>query len=163
MKNLNLLLFVLSAFFTFSQAELLTKMPNSPEEFKASEKKVLATIDWLESTPINEQRDKRDFQNAALITWITNSPTVTVEVNADILTFIKKNPDLLVIFMGGWTRYSLQNNYSKDVVEGTIAGLKSAIKVYKTGLLKKDKAMQAYVDMDDKGELESYVKSKLKK
>lgn len=163
MKNLNLLLFVLSTFFTFSQAELLTKMPNSPEEFKASEKKVLATIDWLESTPINEQRDKRDFQNAALITWITNSPTVTVEVNADILTFIKKNPDLLVIFMGGWTRYSLQNNYSKDVVEGTIAGLKSAIKVYKTGLLKKDKAMQAYVDMDDKGELESYVKSKLKK
>lgn len=163
MKNINLLLFVLSAFFTFSQAELLTKMPNSPEEFKASEKKVLATIDWLESTPINEQRDKRDFQNAALLTWITNSPTVTVEVNADILTFIKKNPDLLVIFMGGWTRYSLQNNYSKDVVEGTIAGLKSAIKVYKTGLLKKDKAMQAYVDMDDKGELESYVKSKLKK
>ena len=163
MKNINLLLFVLSAFFTFSQAELLTKMPNSPEEFKASEKKVLATIDWLESTPINEQRDKRDFQNAALLTWITNSPTVTVEVNADILTFIKKNPDLLVIFMGGWTRYSLQNNYSKDVVEGTIAGLKSAIKVYKTGLLKKDKAMQAYVDLDDKGELESYVKSKLKK
>ena len=163
MKNINLLLFVLSAFFTFSQAELLTKMPNSPEEFKASEKKVLATIDWLESTPINEQRDKRDFQNAALLTWITNSPTVTVEVNADILTFIKKNPDLLVIFMGGWTRYSLQNNYSKDVVEGTIAGLKSAIKVYKTGLLKKDKAMQAYVDTDDKGELESYVKSKLKK
>jgi len=65
--------------------------------------------------------------------------------------------------MGGWTRYSLQNNYSSDAVMGSIAGIKSAIKVYKAGQLEKDKEMQKLIDMDEKGELETWVKKKLKK
>lgn len=59
--------------------------------------------------------------------------------------------------MGGWTRYALQNNYSKDSVQGSIAGIKSAIKVYKTGLLKKDKEMDKLIALDEKGELETWV------
>ncbi len=163
MKKFSLILFVFGAFLSFAQSELLSELPSSPSEFKASEKNVIASIEWLENTPINEQRKTRDFQNAALLAWITNSPTVTIELNGDILNFIKKNPDLLIIFMGGWTRYSLQNNYSKDVVPGTLAGLRSVIKVYKTGLLKKDKSLQMYVDLEEKGELETYVKGVLKK
>jgi len=103
------------------------------------------------------------LQNALLVAWLTNSPTVTLEINADVLDFTKKNPDLLILFMGGWTRYALQNNYSKDNVQGSIAGIRSAIKVYKTGLLKKDKEMQKLVELDEKGGLEEYVRKKLAK
>ena len=162
--SLTALALVLSSFTAFSQnQELLEELPSTKEEFIASEKKVLATIDWIENTPINQEVEKRKQQNALLIGWITNSPTVTLELNADILDFTKKNSDLLIVFMAGWTRYSLQNNYSKDNVLGSTAGLKSAIKVYKTGLLKKDKEMQKLVDLDEKGELEESVRKKLSK
>lgn len=143
--------------------ELLSDLPSTKEEFVASEKKVLATINWLETTPFDKEQDKRTRQKALLLAWITNSPTVTLEVNADVLTFTKKNPDLLIIFMGGWTRFCLQNNYSTDNVQGTIAGIKSAIKVYKNLSLKKDKEMDKLIELDDKGELENWVKSKMTK
>ncbi|MEJ8840890.1 hypothetical protein WG954_00750 [Lacibacter sp. H375] len=163
-KTLFLSILLLTTATTFAQSqELLDGLPTTKEEFIASEKKVLATIDWLENTSLNQDQEKRKLQNAMLVSWLTNSPTVTLEINADVLTFTKKNADLLIIFMGGWTRYSLQNGYSKDAVQGSIAGIKSAIKVYKTGLLKKDKEMQKMVDMDEKGELEAWVKTKLKK
>jgi len=163
-KTLLMSILLISGVNTFAQnQELLDGLPATKEEFIASEKKVLATINWLENTPINQEPEKRKLQNANLVAWITNSPTVTLEINADVLTFTKKNAELLIIFMGGWTRYSLQNNYSSDAVMGSIAGIKSAIKVYKAGQLEKDKEMQKLIDMDEKGELETWVKKKLKK
>lgn len=143
--------------------DLLVDVPKTREDFIASEKNVVATIDWLENTPLNQEEEKRKDQNALLIRWITDSPTVSLEINADVIPFFKKTPELLPIFMGGWTRYAIQNNHSKDAVEGSIAGLRSAIKVYKTGLLKKDKEMEKLVERDNNGELESWVKSKIKK
>src|SRR4051794_23292008 len=99
--------------------ELLDALPTTKEEFVRSEKKVLATIDWLEVTPFDKEEEKRLQQKAFLVGWITNSPTVTLEINADVLTFTKKNPDLMITFMGGWTRYCLQNNYSNDMTQGS--------------------------------------------
>lgn len=157
------LLILITLTQTSSAQELLTELPSTKEEFIASEKKVLATIDWLENTPINQEEEKRKSLNALLLVWVTNSPTVTLEINADALTFTEKTPDLLVIFMGGWIRYSLENNYSKDAVQGTLAGIKSAIKVYKTGLLKKNKEMEKLIETDEKGELENWVRKKLGK
>ena len=66
--------------------------------------------------------------------------------------------------MAGWTKYSLENNYSKDNVKGSIAGIRSAIKVYKQGVaLKKDKEIQKLIDLEDKGELEKWVLDQLSK
>ena len=161
---LSIFALIVCCFAGFSQEQqLLEQLPTTKEEFIASEKRVLASIDWLENTPLTQEKEKRKLQNALLVAWLTNSPTVTLEINADVLDFTKKNPDLLILFMGGWTRYALQNNYSKDNVQGSIAGIRSAIKVYKTGLLKKDKEMQKLVELDEKGGLEEYVRKKLAK
>lgn len=142
--------------------DLLKELPQTKEEFVASEKSVLATIDWLENTPFDTQAEKRSEQKALFAAWLTNSPTVTVELNANVLTFTKKNPDLLITFMGGWTRYSLQNNYSTDIVKGSLAGIRSSIKVYKAMSLKKDKELDKLIALDEKGDLENWVRSKLK-
>jgi hypothetical protein len=141
--------------------ELLSELPTTKEDFIASEKKVIATIDWIEATPFDKEEEKRTKQKALLIAWITNSPTVTVEINSRMLTFHKKNADLLVIFMGGWTKYCLQNNYSKDIVQSSLAGIRSAIKVYKNLSLKKDKNMEKLIGLEDKGDLEKWVTEKL--
>jgi hypothetical protein len=154
--------FLFTSQLSFAQ-ELLTEVPSTKEQFIASEPKVLATIDWLENTPINRETEKRKLLNTQLIAWITNSPTVTVELNAGILDFTNKTPELLVIFLGGWTRYSLQNNYSKDTVAGSLAGIRSAMRIYKTGLLAKNKELQKLIELEEKGGLEDWVKKKLNK
>lgn len=66
--------------------------------------------------------------------------------------------------MAGWTKYSLENNYSQDIPKGSIAGLRSAINVYKKGVgLKKDKEMEKLVQLEEKGELEKWVNEQLAK
>jgi hypothetical protein len=56
------------------------------------------------------------------------------------------------------TRYVLQNGYSRDKVQANVAGIKSAIKVYKLGNgLKKDKEMDKLIKLDDGGGLEAWV------
>lgn len=164
-KILSVFVFVFSvsfAQFAFGQ-ELLTKVPSGKDEFKASEKNVIATIDWLEKTPFDTEESKRKNQQALFIAWVSDSPTVTIELNADILTFTKKNPDLLVTYMGGWTKYCLENNYSRDVIQGTMEGIRSVIRVYKSQSLKKDKEVEKFFALEEKGELESWVKSTLNK
>jgi len=144
--------------------ELLETLPTTKEEFITSEKRVLATINWLENTPLDQDVDKHKAQYALLIAWLTNSPTVTIEVNSKILTFTKKNSDLLIFFMAGWTKFCLENSYSKDLIKGNLAGVRSAINIYKKGIgLKKDKEMQKLVELEDKGELEQWITDQLSK
>jgi hypothetical protein len=160
---LALILFVGAYSISFAQdAELLDALPGTKEEFISSEKKVLATINWLENTPLDQDKKKHKEQYALLTAWITNSPTVTIELNANVLTFSKKNSELIMFFMAGWTKYSLENNYSKDIPKGSIAGLHSAINIYKKGVgLKKDKEMEKLVQLEEKGELEKWVDDQL--
>jgi hypothetical protein len=145
------------------KAELLESLPgDTKEEFIKSEPKVLATINWLENTPLNQEEAKRKEQYALLTAWLVNSPTVTIEVNSKVLTFTKKNSELLIIFMGGWTKYVLENPYSKNNFQGNLAGVRSAIKVYKMGNgLKKDKAMEKIIAMEENGELEKWIKEQM--
>jgi hypothetical protein len=137
-------------------------LPTTKEEFTASEPRVINTVNYLETTPIDKQGDAWRAQAVLLMAWLTNSPEVTIEVNAETATFIKKNPELLMIFMGGWTRYVLQNGYSRDKVQGNVAGIKSAIKVCKLGNgLKKDKEMDKLIKLDDAGGLEAWLAGQL--
>lgn len=143
---------------------LLTELPTTKDEFIESEKRVLATINWLESTPLDQEEDKRKSQYALLTAWIINSPTVTIEVNSKTLTFNKKNDNLLMFYMAGWSRYALLNHYSKDVVQGNLAGIRMAMGIYKKGVgVKKDKEMEKLIKLEENGELEKWVKDQLGK
>lgn len=169
MKNgkLFLLSIALSALFytAYSQDDkMLDSLPQTKEEFVRSESAVINTINWLENTPVNQQVDLRTARKAQLLAWITNSPTVTIDLHANITPFMNRNPELLIIFMGGWTRYCLENAYSRDPVACNLAGLQSVIKVYKMGNgLKHDREMEKIIDMQTKGTLEQWVKDQLAK
>lgn len=141
---------------------LQNPLPTTKEEFTASEPKVIHTVNYLETTPIDKQGDEWRAQAAILTAWLTNAPQVTIDLNAKTTPFIKKNPELLMIFMAGWTRYVLQNGYSKDPIQGNVAGIKSAIKVYKAGNgLKKDKEMDKLIKLEESGGLEAWVVTQL--
>ncbi|MBL7901167.1 MAG: hypothetical protein JNK73_04160 [Bacteroidia bacterium] len=165
LKTLVLLCLCSFAVFAFmpQTEELLSQVPKTREEFVESEKKTIATIDWLENTPIHEQTEKRKKLNALLLAWITNSPTVTIELQAELLEFSKKNNALLMYYMGGWTKYALLNNYSTDQLKCNLAALRSVCKAYKTGDFTKDKNVQKLLDLDEKGKLEGWIQKQLAK
>ena len=160
---LTLLAFLLIATRSFSQDKpFLDTLPTTKEGFIKSEPAVINTIDWLENTPLDQEPEKRKLFLATFLAWLTNSPTVTIELNEKVTPFLKKNPDLLFAFMGGWTKYTLQNAYSKDATKCNLAGIKSAIKLYRMGnKIKKDKEMEKLIDMDGKSELEPWITAQL--
>lgn len=149
----------------FSQdTRLLDTLPVKKDDFIKSEPAVINTVDWLVNTPLNQETDKRKLLTTLFTAWVINSPTVTIELNSKIVPVSKKNPELLVIFMAGWTKYSLQNSYSKDIEKGSLAGIKSLLKVYNSGIgIKKDKEIEKLAELDSKNELETWVAAQLSK
>jgi len=120
---------------------------------------MIAAAKWLEGTPIGTDMDKRTKVNAYVIAWITNSPTVSIEIKSSIIKPFDKNPQLLSVYMAGYTRYCLENNYSKDQLQSNIAGFKSVINCYNLGGdVKTDKALNKLIDASKEGKLEDWVK-----
>lgn len=134
------------------------------DDYKKYEKEVIACANWLENSPLNENESKRINANAFIMQWLTGSPTVTVNLDAQVVTnCTDKNPHLLILFLAGWTRYALENGYSKDQQKGNFEGFKSIITVYKKGIaIKKDKDLEKIIEIYDKGELETWITKNVK-
>ncbi len=154
-------LFLLNEEVSGQETGLLKDVPGTKEQFVASEKRVLATIEWLENTPFKSKELTRNNQLALLLAWVSNSPTVNVELNQNVLIFTKKHPELLVYFLGGWTRYALQNDYSEDVMQGNLAGIRMVLNVYQLGGMKKDKQILKLMELEKAGQLEQWVADQL--
>ena len=134
------------------------------EDYKQYEDAIVKGTEWLMNTPINSQQAKRKEVNAFLMKWMTGSPDVSLELNGDILTFMGECPDCLMIFMAGWTKYAIQNDSKVSNVDGSIQGIKDVIALYKKNkaTIGKNKAIEKYIKLEEKGKLEKHIASKLK-
>jgi len=133
------------------------------EDYKKYEPKVLECINWILNTPINEDKKKRQDANAFLMKWLEGSPSVTIEVNVEIVSFMDSSPDLLMIFFAGWTRHVLEGGEKDDMLAGNMAGLEAVMNFYEKNRKKmsKDKDVEKYIKMKEKGKLESFIEKKL--
>ncbi|MDH5597732.1 MAG: hypothetical protein OEY34_01330 [Cyclobacteriaceae bacterium] len=133
------------------------------KDYDIYEKEVIKCVNWLSNTPINEQKDKRKEANAFLIQWIFGSSKIHIEIKQEIVTF-SDSPDLLMIFMGGWTKYSLETKNFDDKIKGTMAGIELVIDLYtkNKGLISKNKGAEKYIKMKEKGTLLEYVEKNAK-
>lgn len=165
-------IFALSAFFALFGTVINAQNFEVPKNYVLNvaadyakyEKDIIACANWMENTPLNVDQQKRIEANTFLMKWLTGSPTVSINLNADIVVkCTDKNSDLLMLFLAGWTRYALENNYSKDQQKGYFEGFKSMINVYNKGILiKKDKDLENLIGFYNKGELESWIKDNIK-
>ncbi|GAT61871.1 hypothetical protein [Paludibacter jiangxiensis] len=166
-KILLLILFCLSINQIKSQTFEIPKnvVLSAKEDYAKYEKEIIACVNWLENSPLDKDVSKRKEANVFFMKWLTGSPTVSINLNADyIIKYTEKNPDLLLIFMAGWTRYSLENNYSNDQMKGYYEGFKSMISVYKRGIgIQKEKNMEKLIKIYDEGQLEDWITKNLKK
>lgn len=135
------------------------------EDYVKHEPLIVECVNWLINTPMSEESDKRIMANAYLMKWATGTPTVTISMQSFQVDLTTKNPELLMIFIGGWIKYAIENPEDKDNVEaGNLAGINSLIKVYtanKGNGLKKDKRIEKLVKMNA-SELQQWVAKQLK-
>lgn len=135
------------------------------EDYATYESQVKETIDWLLVTSLGKESNKRTEANAFLMMWLTGTPDVSINVNTDLLPFVKKSPELLMPFIAGCVRYSLENNYSKDDIQINKAGLETIVAFYRNnrGYLKKDDSIEKYEKLIEKGKLEEDIKKRIEK
>lgn len=168
MKNIKQI-FIITLLLAFAQTLFAQdfQVPKNPvlkkkEDFAKYEKDVIACSNWLENTPLDKEVSKRKDASAFLLTWVSGAPNVTIEINQKIVNFTEKNPDLLMIFIGAWTRFALENpDAAKDMTKGNLAGLRGVIKFYQANLekgIKKDKNVENLVKLEKEGKLEAWVK-----
>jgi hypothetical protein len=95
--------------------------------------------------------------------WLTGAPNVSVDVKTEIVTFMKPNSDLLLIFMAGWTKYAIETKDYKNKLNGNLKGIESVIEFYQKNKtnLQKDKNVEKYIKLKEKGSLEEYVKKNI--
>lgn len=135
--------------------------PKNKQEYATFEPAVLQAIDWLLDTPFNQQKTKRRAVNAFLMKWLTGSPAVSIHLKPRIITF-SECPNCLMIFMGGWTKYSLENQ-DKDELKGSMAGIEKVIAFYTANkqAMGKNKAIEKYIKLKEKGKLKTYVETNI--
>lgn len=134
------------------------------EDYAPYEQDVVNCINWLSETPVDQNVEKRKEANAFLMKWIIGSPNVKIEIRQDVVTFMS-SPDLLMAFLGGWTKYSLETKNFSDKLKGNMAGIENAIDVYNKNkkAIGKDKNIEKYVKLQSKGKLEEEIAKILSK
>lgn len=173
------LLFIVSCHILSAQTfevpkdyQLITK-----EDYAPYEPDIVKCVDWLIATPIDKEREKRADASAFFLKWISGSPTVHVTIDSKIVDFMdEKTPELLLIFMGGWAKNTIEtSNYKNTVaksqedadgtVAGNMAGIEAVINFYNNNkkLLPKNKNVENYIKLQKKGELKSYIEKVIAK
>jgi len=130
------------------------------EDYARYEADILKSIEWLTHTPVGTQPEKRLDVNAFLLKWLAGSPDVSVEIKTEIVNFIDPNPELLIIFICGWTKYSIETKDNKNKLTGNLKGIESVMDFYTRYKenMKKDKNVEKYIKMKEKGTLEEFIK-----
>ena len=133
------------------------------EDFVKTEKDVINASKWLELTPIGKEMGKRSKINAFVLMWVTNSPTVSIEMNKLCADLSDRNPDLVAVFLASYCRYVLENYYSTDNLKGYTAGVRGMINCYSLGgNIKRNKLLDKAAVAEIDGRLEEWVKENMK-
>lgn len=130
---------------------------NTVEDYAFWEKDVVLAINWLEKIPLNEEPEKRMQTNIFLFHWMSGSPSVSIQLQPFIMDLCKNNPDLLLVFMGGWTKYKLKNINDEDLVKLNFEGLVALLNVYQLGGATKDREIEELIVILEKGELLDWI------
>lgn len=159
-KTLVILLF-LSTSLTAQEVAIPKDLKlDNADDYKKTEQLVINASNWLLKTPILENPDKRKEINAFLMKWMTGSPTVSIELVSGIVPL--DCGECLMLFLSGWTTFSLENDYSKNKIDGAVAGAENTIAFYEKNksALGKNSDMEKLIKQKKKGKLKSYIESK---
>ena len=111
-------------------------------------------IDWLKTHSPSDSKRKNVASFA--MWWLTGTPDVHMVLNTDVVKF--EDGNLLLLFLGGWAQYAIQNE-DNDQVEGCYAGIETSLNYYEQykKSLPKDKGAEQLLKMKNKGTLKDFI------
>jgi hypothetical protein len=148
-----------------AQTKECPKLPEKYEwhttrDYKRDEELVLRTLQWLTTTPLNEEIALRGKANLFVMEWICGSPRIKIDIDSDKLPFYIDYPDLLFPYIHGVAQCKLAKNTTCNELQAAVSGFKSVAYMIRTDDdLKKIKALQPIVKASKKEKMESYVQA----
>jgi hypothetical protein len=137
---------------------------DSQQDYDNAEPTIINCINYLENQPVDDTSRQRKQINAYLIAWASGTDKISIGLRGYTNKYFKKYPNLMVIFIGGWVKYSLENNYEKDELRGNVNGLLSIINVYqKSNGIKADDEIIDLIKIYESGDLEKFVSNQISK
>ena len=132
------------------------------EDFRRYESDILRCIEYLEQAPVNDLSDNRRRINSFLLEWLTDVPYVQVRINSAVMDLCRENTNFLIIFMGGWVKYSLSHSDDNEIVNGYLAGIESILRVYQRGNgVIEDSRIEGLIVIQRNGKLRDWVLEQL--
>ncbi|MEO6977859.1 MAG: hypothetical protein ABI113_05745 [Mucilaginibacter sp.] len=168
MKKILFVAMLLISFTTFKATAQTFPVPENytlkvKEDYPKYEADVIKTVDWLQNAPSSEDKDKLMAANRFLVAWISGSPDITISITHALADISDKNPSLLMIYMGGYTKYVLQHKDDKNTLNAKVAGLRQVVAKYNLDTDHvKNSTVEKLAALDQKGKLVDWAASKLK-
>ena len=77
-------------------------------DYATYEPYVAKCVNWIETTPLDQDKDRHSDAYSFLFNWVNGAPNVHVDIQSAFLNVKqKKNFPLLVVYMGEWSLYEL--------------------------------------------------------
>ena len=93
---------------------------------------IVPTVSWLQQTPLNADKDKRDVANTFVLNWLQRNPDINIGLPEYSLKFHDIDKQLLYLFMESWIKYTLETK-DTNITDCSIAGIKSMLDYYNSG------------------------------
>jgi hypothetical protein len=89
---------------------------------------------------------------------MSGTPLFDIDINEPITKLGDKNPEMLIIYMAGYTKYALENPAETNKQKIRIAAVKAVLAKYQSDKsCKKDKGLDNLIKMDQQGTLDAWV------
>lgn len=167
MKKLFLSITILLLFAGYYKASAQTyEVPknyvlNTKEDYTKYEDDAIKTADWLQQTSWVEQSEKRKQAEEFLMNWIGSNSPITISYGTDgLMKYTGKNFELMIAYIGGFIKYSLQHKSDSGNTKCELAGIKAMIDKYNTDPGRvKDSAMEKLTKIDKENKLDEWLKT----
>jgi hypothetical protein len=133
-----------------------------PEHYKEYEPMVANCCKWLMNNKVDHQPDRRIKAYSFIWDWMSGHPDITITIYKNLVTFNKKNPDLLIMFMVGYTLEAIENE-DKTEFDTQLAGVNAMLNCYTKNrpYFKKDKTCEKMLKMKAASTLKDYVRKNI--
>jgi hypothetical protein len=118
MRKLALFLLLFSTSILVSYSQEFPKVKNiklnKKSHYKSAEPEILKLVNYLFETPINSKNYTRKEAGEFLIRWMNGTPDYVFVLEDKEIKYFNTDADLMLVYMAGLTKFTLQHPTIKD-------------------------------------------------
>lgn len=163
MKKTVLFFLLLSIGISYSYSQEFPNLKhvklNKRAHYKGTETVVLKVTQYLFATPIDRKNPSRTEGGQFLIKWMNGTPDYTFFLEDKETDFFNTDSDLMLMYMAGLTRYTLENPSIKDQKKLILGTMQLVLSYLDQQINKKSWSAKLWQlnEANQKGKLEEYL------